>query len=286
MNHLRTVVLSHFPGCLFNFIQLDIEWFLVAVFYGTADKSLCMEFTVSIKEKQAHLMTLKYPHNNCVNCKFTGAELLLKLYLIVKQLGIEEIELLDMSQKYFAEDCSVSLPVLSILQYGMTWYNRFGYYGPNRDAEHAFIQRELHRPFKEWNWNGLWDKLNRAFKNIPYLPARLKYRGNYTLDEFRDELKSEGFENADTLYDVGKLLRKRLEKSDDFCKSPLFFILRHLETRIFNRIAWSLKLMVNDPETVAIYAALEKKIGSGKTGGKTRNKRPRKIRSHRFIALP
>jgi len=283
MNEILTALLAQFPQGLFDFIPIEGDWVYVEVFYGTADKSLCMKFTVSVKEKQAHLMGLKIPHNQCVHCKYTGAELLLKLYLIVKQLGIETVELSDESEKYFAEDCRVSLTVLSILQYGMTWYNRFGYYGPNRYAEHAFIQRELHRPFSEWNWNSLTDKLARAFKRIPYLPARLKYRGNYTLDEFKHELKSEGFENVDTLHDIGKLLQKRL-KSDDFCKSPLYFILRHLEHRIFNgRIATELKLTVNNPDTGSIYSALEKKIGSqGTTGGKmTRHKRPRK-RSHRF----
>ena len=288
MNLIRNAVHAHFQGCIVDIEPFSPEEINVAVYYGTDDNSLCMELIIDVNEKYIYLQGLKFPHFACVNCKYTGPELLIKLYLIARQLEIETIELYDLSAKYFNDDCSVSLPVLSILQYGKTYYNRFGYYGFKRDAEHAFIQRELHRPFSQWNWDGLSDKLARAFRNFAYMPARLKYRGNYTLDEFKHELKNEGFEHANTLHDIGKHLRKRLEKSDGFCQTPLYYILRYIERRIFNKIDSSLTLIVNDPETVSLYAALEKKMGTHhrESGGglATRHfkNRPRKSRRPRL----
>jgi hypothetical protein len=189
------------------------------------DLSQCFSIRLESKEDgiSMEIEGIKYP--NAINCLIRGSDILVGLFNCARDLHVDYIELIDLSELKF-ESCSLNLNVFYSLLHGQSWYNKFGYF--------SVVSKPDNNPRSQ--------KIEDYIRDTPEAKDSAKELCNMLL-----------LLPGNTILDMmAKLyVRIKTERGPDLCKLVLLYNKLRFEKH-FDSLPY-LRLQVNDDKIEQIY---------------------------------
>ncbi len=248
-----------------------------------SENSRCLYIELDLDDKVLNLELLKFEHPNI--CKINGAELLLLLYKVAREIKFNINIEFDKSKKLYG-DCEImNLASYEILRSGKTYYNRFGYGESNKNI---FYYESLENNESVRNMK-LYDLLavNNKLEFLSEFESDIDRLNHYASEE--EGKLSMNSSLKEVIIVIDKVLRKydgRSPSEDDnkiLCSITKFVnIIIALSYEKLEYLDASLVLDIDDPDTIRLYEELEKKIKITTSGGggnrKSTQKKKKKTR--------
>ncbi len=238
----------------------------------------CLNILINHTDKEMLLNHLKYKSPNI--CKINGAELLFLLFKFATELGYSIVIGQDASTKTLYNTCIIeNFALYNILLTGKSYYNAYGYGKPadNEDLRNMTIEGYFANAV---NTNQFGDKTG---ERIDYM---IEFVDTHYSNIIQSNRGTIGKTNTivELMVAIDKIIRyyekyDNMEtKKDVLCSISGYISLIILGApRPIEYTRGLLRLDINDPDTIALYERLGKKLKITKeaTGGKGRTKKKR-----------
>lgn len=209
-----------------------------------SENSECFSIKYNTNENIMEISALKYPRDKAIHCKYSGTDILVRIYLVGKELNVQQIII-------HADGSEFSLPNVdpnksdkqfyyysfNILLYGESWYNRFGYHSNEYKEEIKDNSIIINKPLDEFG-------KDRQIQKIKKMLIDIGKNDLFTLRDIAVYLKNEFIMKYEAI----------ITNTDLYSKLVLLLeYVTYYGFMYFNYNGENLRLDMNDASTIKLY---------------------------------